>query len=78
MMSFMFGMQLYLTLTINYDSLGDLSDGAKSDGVWLVIEDKNLYKIQKETKESVSYSTGKLAASSSIHPKQMKVKRLPG
>ena len=42
----------------------------------MAIEDKNLYKIQKETKVSVSYSTGKLAASSSIHPKQTKFKTL--
>ena len=39
-----------------YDSLDDLFDVIKSDGTWLSTEDKNLYKLQKETTGAVGYS----------------------
>ena len=52
----------------SYDSLGDLFDIRKSDSIWLAPKDKIIYKLKKETKDSVGYSTGKLAASSSIYP----------
>ena len=43
-------------------------DITKVDGTWLSSEDKQLYHLQVESKETVGYSTGQAASKETIHP----------
>jgi len=50
------------------ESFSNLFDGTKLDGIWLCLEDKNLYYVQLQSKGGVGYTTEKLAHKETIHP----------
>lgn len=56
----------------NFDSLNQVFDVTKVKGEWMCKEDKNLYKLQIESKSQVGYSTGKPASAKTIHPSKRK------
>ena len=51
----------------DYGCLDDIYDVTKLDGEWLN-EDKELYKVQQESRGQVGYSTRKCADIKTIHP----------
>lgn len=50
------------------ESFSNLFDVTKPDGIWLCLEDKNLYYAQLQSKGEVGYTTEKLAPKETIHP----------
>lgn len=52
----------------DYGCLDDVFDVTKLDGEWLNAEDKELYKVQQESRGQVGYSTRKCADIKTIHP----------
>lgn len=50
------------------ESFSNLFDVTKLDGIWLCLEDKNLYYAQLQSKGEVGYTTEKLARKETIHP----------
>ena len=52
----------------DFESLDELFIVTKEKGEWLCKEDKELYKLQIQSKGQVGYSTGKLASVQTIHP----------
>ena len=63
----------------DYGCLDDVFDVTKLDGVWLNAEDKELYKVQLESRGQVGYSTRKCADIKTVHPsKRLKARTPPG
>lgn len=52
----------------DYGRLDDVFDVTKLDGEWLNAEDKELYKVQLESRGQVGYSSRKCADIKTIHP----------